>query len=79
MTNVFDPCLGSSSKNWKLDLQVHLVDKISVSGDGCGNFSSKVHGSIKRLFDGFNSKVSVSSIDDFKNVYTPPFGVFKLL
>ena len=47
-------------------LKVNLVNKITVARNSTRNFSTKVYRSVKGLFNSFNCKVSVSSVNDFK-------------
>ena len=47
-------------------MKIDLVNKITISRNGARNFTSEVNSSIEGLFNSFESEVSVTSVDDFK-------------
>lgn len=67
LTDTAGPCGGTGTcESGESDFQVDLPDQVTVAGDLCRNFLSKVHSSIKRLLNGFNGKVGVSTVDTFE-------------
>jgi hypothetical protein len=77
MTDVSDPGLSTgASKSWEFDLEISLVNEITISGNGGGNLTTKVDRSTESLLDRFEGKIGMTAIHRLKNDYTPPFGVF---
>lgn len=67
MTNVSGPCNSSGgvgSKSGQIDLEISLVDQVTVSGDKTSNFSAEISVTGKGLLHRFHGKVSVSSVDN---------------
>lgn len=49
----------------KSDLKIHTGDKITVTRNGAGNFTTPISGTVEGLFNRFHRKVSVTTIHDF--------------
>ena len=62
---------GPNGKRWELHLEVNVVNKIPVTGNGASNFATKVCGAGEHLFNRLNCEVCMSTIDHFENVGTP--------
>jgi hypothetical protein len=60
----------------ELYLKVNVVDQISIAGDSARDLAAEVGGAGEHLFDCLEGKIGMSAIDNLKNVYTLPFGIF---
>jgi hypothetical protein len=58
---------GVDRKGRELDLEVDVINQVTVTRDDSGNFLSKSGVSVENLLDRFDGEVSVSAIDDLKN------------
>lgn len=81
VTNVIDPTewatIGFDTR--KLNLDVGLPDKITVSCNSNSNLASEVADTIEGLLDRLDSKIRMSSIDNFKVINTLSFDIFLVL
>ena len=61
---------------WQSSLQVHAVNQITVTLNGTSDLLAEVRSTVEWVLNGLHSEVSVSSVNNFKNIYTLPFGIF---
>jgi hypothetical protein len=54
-------------------LEVHAVDKITITLDGASYLLGEVRGTVEGIFDRFHREVSMTTVNRFENKSYPPF------
>lgn len=67
VTDVIGPASGNTGLGRREGgVEVHTVDKITVTGDKATNFVSEVGGTHESLLDIFHGEVGVATVDHFE-------------